>query len=98
MIEVIACEMQYVGGRVESEFSLVAYSDEFYDTYQKIYNACFYEMRKALDIKPYRPCTYLIDYFFRQSGINVYDFAIPLGLSLGLAFSDLMTFNKKSKA
>ncbi len=40
---------------------------------------------------------YLIDYFFRQSGINLYDFAIPFGLSLGLAFSDLMTFNKKSK-
>lgn len=41
---------------------------------------------------------YLIDYFFRQSGINMYDFAIPLGLSLGLAFSDLMTFKRKTKA
>ncbi|WP_117170127.1 GNAT family N-acetyltransferase [Paraliobacillus sediminis] len=53
MFEIIAFEMHYVGGRVESELSLIAYSDEFYDTYQKIYNACFYDMRKALDIKPY---------------------------------------------
>ncbi len=40
---------------------------------------------------------YLIDYFFKKSEIEIYDFAIPLGLSIGLAFSDLMTFNKKTK-
>ncbi|WP_431804526.1 hypothetical protein [Halobacillus andaensis] len=38
---------------------------------------------------------YLIDYFFRSSAIDVWDFGIPLGLSLGMAFSDLMTWKKK---
>ncbi|MFN7253542.1 MAG: hypothetical protein ACK4M9_22625 [Anaerobacillus sp.] len=38
---------------------------------------------------------YLIDYFFRHSEIDVWGFTIPLGLALGLAFSDLMTLKKK---
>lgn len=53
MIEVIVYEMQYIGGKVESSLSLIPYSDEFYNVYQKIYNDCFYDMRSALDIKPY---------------------------------------------
>lgn len=36
---------------------------------------------------------YLIDYFFRRSEMDVWDFGIPL--SFGLAFSDLMTWKKK---
>ncbi len=40
---------------------------------------------------------YLINYFLKKSEIEIYDFAIPLGLSIGLAFSDLMRFNKKTK-
>ncbi|WP_281974374.1 hypothetical protein [Halobacillus litoralis] len=38
---------------------------------------------------------YLIEYFFSDSEIVLWDFAIPLGLSLGLAFSDFMTLQKK---
>lgn len=38
---------------------------------------------------------YLIDYFFRHSEMDVWDFGIPLGVSFGLAFSDLMTWKKK---
>ena len=53
MIEIIAYEMLYAGEKVESNLSLIPYSDEFYDVYKKIYNECFYEMRKALDVKPY---------------------------------------------
>lgn len=53
MNEIIAYEMQYVGGKVESNLSLIPYSGELYDIYQEIYNECFYEMRKALDVKPY---------------------------------------------
>ncbi|RKL65182.1 GNAT family N-acetyltransferase [Salipaludibacillus neizhouensis] len=53
MIEIIAYEMEYVGGKVESKLSLTPYSDEFHDSYQKIYNECFYEMRKVLGVKPY---------------------------------------------
>jgi ribosomal protein S18 acetylase RimI-like enzyme len=53
MIEIIAYEMRYVGGKVESNLRLTPFLDEFYDTYQKIYNECFYKMRKVLDAKPY---------------------------------------------
>lgn len=38
---------------------------------------------------------YLIDYFFRHSEMDVWDFGIPLGISFGLAFSDLMAWKKK---
>lgn len=53
MTEIIAYELQYVGEKVETKLSLTPYSDEFHDNYQKIYNECFYEMRKTLDVKPY---------------------------------------------
>lgn len=53
MMELIVYEMLYAGEKVESTLKLTPYSDELYDNYQKIYNACFYKMRKALDIKPY---------------------------------------------
>lgn len=38
---------------------------------------------------------YLIYYFFKPSGIGVWDLGIPLGISFGLAFSDLMSWKKK---
>ena len=34
---------------------------------------------------------YIIDYFFRHSEKDVWDFGIPLGVSFGLAFYDLLT-------
>ncbi|MFS0892572.1 hypothetical protein [Peribacillus frigoritolerans] len=37
---------------------------------------------------------YLLSYFFR-SEIDVWDLGIPLGVSFGLAFSDLMSWKKK---
>ena len=53
MIEIIAYEMQYTGGKVESSLSLTPFLDKFFGIYQKIYNECFFDMRKALDVKPY---------------------------------------------
>lgn len=53
MIEIVAYEMQYTGEKVESNLTLISFLDEFYGIYQKIYNECFYDMRKALDVKPY---------------------------------------------
>lgn len=53
MIEIIAYEMQYIGGKVESDLILSPFSAEYYPVYEKIYNDCFYDMRKALNVKPY---------------------------------------------
>ncbi|MGE6375728.1 hypothetical protein [Peribacillus muralis] len=33
---------------------------------------------------------YLLSYFFRRSEMDVWDLAIPFGVSFGLAYSDLM--------
>ncbi|TDL76098.1 hypothetical protein [Peribacillus frigoritolerans] len=38
---------------------------------------------------------YLLYYFFRRSEMDVWDLGIPLGVSFGLAFSDLMSWKKK---
>ncbi len=39
---------------------------------------------------------YLLSYFFIRSEMNVWDLGIPLGVSFGLAFSDLMSWKKKA--
>lgn len=53
-MEVIAYEMKYTKKSIEnSKIECIPFSPEHFDAYKKIYNECFYEMRKALDIKPY---------------------------------------------
>ena len=32
---------------------MIPFSEKHYPQYERIYNSCFYEMREALDIKPY---------------------------------------------
>lgn len=54
MVEIIAYEMQFLGKVVnETNIKLELFRDEFYPEYEKVYNECFIEMRKALGIKPY---------------------------------------------
>lgn len=53
-MEIIAYEMQFLGRTVqEVDIKLEAFRDEFYSEYEKVYNECFMEMRKTLDIEPY---------------------------------------------
>ena len=53
-MEIIAYEMKYVNNRVEkSDIVCIPFEVEFFQGYMRIYNECFYEMRKALDIQPY---------------------------------------------
>jgi len=47
-------EMEYSGeASAPPDISLIRFSEEYYPQYEQIYNECFYEMRKALDVKPY---------------------------------------------
>ena len=46
-------EMEYRGGAVKSDLSLVPFDEKYYKQYKNVINDCFYEMRKALNIKPY---------------------------------------------
>nr|WP_312292610.1 GNAT family N-acetyltransferase [Clostridium chromiireducens] len=54
MMEIIAYEMQFTSKAVqETDIKLEVFKDEFYPQYEKVYNQCFFDMRKALEIEPY---------------------------------------------
>lgn len=47
-------EMQYIGKEYLIDVAqLVPFCEKYYPQYEHIYNECFYEMREALDVKPY---------------------------------------------
>lgn len=48
-------EMKAYIARVEGDIRIkcVPFEERFFEEYKRIYNECFYEMRKCLDIKPY---------------------------------------------
>lgn len=49
-----AYEMQYIGkDPIIEEVPITPFCEKYYPQYQCIYNECFYEMREALDVKPY---------------------------------------------
>jgi hypothetical protein len=52
MIETIAHQMQYIGGKIDSTLNAVKYSDIHYEEYKAIYNDCFRPMRSALELSP----------------------------------------------
>ena len=52
-MEILALEMQYNGEKVKFDLELIPFEDKYYTIYQAIYNECFYEMREALDVKPF---------------------------------------------
>lgn len=53
-MEIIAYEMKYTDAcALKSDIVCVPFEASFFQEYKRIYNECFYEMRKALDIQPY---------------------------------------------
>ena len=53
-MEIIAYEMQFHKKTIEpSNIPCIPFDELIFQKYMKIYNECFYEMRKTLDIKPY---------------------------------------------
>lgn len=59
-MEIIAYEMKYIKDDIEkSNILCIPFEQKYFQQYMKIYNACFYEMRKSLDIEPY---DFLSDY------------------------------------
>lgn len=60
MTEIIAYEMQLNKSKVDAPNILcIPFQKQYFERYKRIYNECFYEMRKALDIEPYH---FLHDY------------------------------------
>ncbi len=53
-MEIIAYEMQLNKDIIDPpNISCIPFQKQYFEEYKRIYNACFYDMRKALDIKPY---------------------------------------------
>lgn len=53
-MEIIAYKMKYTNDYFEkSVIDCIPFESKFFREYMKIYNECFYEMRKALDIQSY---------------------------------------------
>lgn len=50
---IIVYKMQYMGDILDTDIELQLFNEKFYDIYERVYNECFYEMRKELNIKPY---------------------------------------------
>ena len=64
----LAHEMRYIRPVQEkATVSLVPYSSRYRDEYKKMYNACYHEMREALDIKPY---DFIQDDSFFEEGMD----------------------------
>ena len=60
MMEIIAYEMQLNKSITDApDISCIPFQKQYFEEYKRIYNECFYEMRKALDIEPYH---FLRDY------------------------------------
>ena len=55
-MELIAYTMEYAGALVNSELALIPFEEKYYEVYRDIYHDCFYEMRRALELKPYNAC------------------------------------------
>ena len=67
----LAYEMTYLHPVTESTcIEPVPYSSKFQEQYKNIYNACYHEMREALEIKPYDFIQ--DDTFFNEGMENVY--------------------------
>jgi len=54
MKEIIAYEMSFKGtSNYKNEINCVPFQEKYWNEYMKIYNECFYEMRKDLEIEPF---------------------------------------------
>lgn len=54
MTEIIVHKMEYIPKTVYGcVVECVPFEKNFFEEYMKIYNECFFDMRKALDIEPY---------------------------------------------
>ena len=80
-MEIIAYEMKFDKDSIEqSSIKCIPFKACYFQEYMKIYNECFYEMRKALDIEPY---DFLNDYEQIAEKINDIYLLIEKGELIG---------------
>lgn len=72
-MKITAHTMEYRGVQVKSDLGLRNYRDSDYETYKKIYNDCFKEMRTALSITPVECCADAEELKRRAGDIFIYE-------------------------
>lgn len=55
-MQIIAHTMEYQGEQISSDLQVSNYSPNDYDEYKRVYEACFSEMRTALELTPVNCC------------------------------------------
>ena len=55
-MQVIAHKMEYKGGQIASDLRPKHYSDSDYEKYKAVYQACFHDLREALERYPVDVC------------------------------------------
>ena len=69
-MQFIVYDMAYTGVQIAADpLPVIPFSAVYYPEYQRIYNACFYEMRRSLGIRPYRCCADLQQLLKKQAQI-----------------------------
>ena len=69
-MQFIVYDMEYTGAQIAAEpLPVIPFRAAYYPEYQRIYNECFYEMRRALEIRPYHCCPDLQQILKKQAQI-----------------------------
>ena len=81
MKEIIAYEMLYNKAlKYQNDIICVPFQKEYWKEYMKIYNECFYKMRKALEVEP---INFYYDYSKIKDKINYIFFYLQNGVIVG---------------
>ena len=81
MKEIIAYEMLYNKAlKYQNDIICVPFQKEYWKEYMKIYNECFYKMRKALEVEP---INFYYDYSKIKDKINDIFFYLQNGVIVG---------------
>ena len=81
MKEIIAYEMIYNKAlKYQNDIICVPFQKEYWNEYQKIYNECFYKMRKALEVEP---INFYYDYSQIKDKINDIFLFLQNGVMVG---------------
>ena len=89
-MQFIVYDMEYTGARIAAEpLPVIPFSAAYYPEYQHIYNKCFSEMRRALDLRPYHCCTDLQQLLKKQAQIFLLMNGSTLLGSVSISGSDI---------
>ncbi len=91
-MKIIAHTMEYRGGSVSSNLAVRNYADEDYEDYKRTYEACFAEMRTALELLPVNCCDSREELLEKANDIFVLEISGKLVGSVAIYGSEIDDF------